>query len=382
MTSSEAANAAIQDRQPVDAPAPPLRLLVLALAALALGIGASRWLESGGDHPVSAYVQVRTTFVTADRVCRVLQHVQAPGERITIGDTLISFADTELEERIATARLEVAALQKELSQREARAKLELAQSEQAADDRICEVQLQAADYRQSRQESEMRRSLLADLLASRQSAMWDNGDQLVKSMLLGLSMPKIELMQTNLQLESYATQTDLLDENIKICEARLESLRSMRCGLCEQIRESCGVSLTTHHLQQAEQNLAQLEERQTQLTVASPAVGQVGVYRSRPGDVLQPGDPIVELLDDSQRYLVAEVPSTRITEFKIGRTTTLTFPGAELRQGRVVRVAPQAGPRNSNDPLADPLVQVEIEPAGRLWPTVPIGTRIEAIADR
>lgn len=380
--SNQVANPVSEDRTSVDAPTPMLRVLGIAVAALVVGVGVARWLESGGQHPVAAYLHVRTSLVTADRHCRVVSLQQPVGERIAAGDPLLTFTDTELEQRVAAVRTQVETLSKQLGQAHATANLELAQSQQDLDDRICQVQLQVADYRQSRHESEMRRSLLADLLASHQTAMWDNGETLVKSLMFQPPWPNRDRIQTVLQLESYATQADLLAANIEICESRLESLRSHRTGLCSQIEESCGVGVTELRLQQTQLELAQLEELQSQLSVASPVQGQVGQYRSRPGAVLQPGDPIVELHDDSQRYLVAQVPSTRIHEFKLGRGVTLSFPGNERRQGRVVRIAPQANARDASDPTGDPQVDVEIEPIGRLWPSVPVGTKIIAVLDR
>lgn len=379
--SSPHARSSAAESSAADAPAAPLRIAVVAVVALGLGIGAARCIESTGKQPVAAYLQVRTTFVTADRPCRVLEQQQEIGERITIGDPLIAYSDTELEQKTESARQKLEMLTKELQQAEARARLELAQCEQEIDDRICQVQLQAADFRHSQHESEMRRSLLADLLASHQTALWDTGESMVKTLLLNQPWPNSERMQTVLQMETYANQADLLAANIEICESRLTSLKGLKTSLPEQIRESCGVSLTALRLEQTRQELERLEARQTELVVTSPAVGQVGVFRSRPGDVLQPGDPIVELLDDSQRYLIAEVPSTRIHEFKPGRTVVLHFPGNERRQGRVSKVAPQAAPRDPSQPGADPLVAVDLEQAGRLWPSVPIGTRIDVIVD-
>ncbi len=382
MSAAQVSSTVAEDVSATDAPTSPMRLLCVGVLALGLGLGAARWLEQGGQRAVSGFVQVRTTFVTAERRCRILHHQQPIGERVTIGDPLVSFADAELEQRVLTAQQHVETLVRELEQAEATAKLELARSEQSLDDRICQIQLQAADYRQSQQESELRRSLLADRLAGHQTAMWDTGESLLKSFVLNEPWPRSERLQTALQLESCAHQSTLLTTNIEICETRLASLRSWKSTLPTQIRESCGVSLTSLRLEQAQQELQRLTSQQESLVVMSPAVGQVGVFSSRPGDVLEPGDPIVELLDDSQRYLAAEVPSTRIHEFKPGRTVTLMFPGQERRQGRVSRVAPQAQPRTGADRNADPLVSVDIEQAGRLWPTVPIGTKIEVLPDQ
>jgi hypothetical protein len=71
----------------------------------------------------------------------------------------------------------------------------------------------------------------------------------------------------------------------------------------------------------------------------------------------------------------------RIHEFPVGKTLALLFPGHEKRQGRVTRIAPQTQPRDHSRPAADSIVMVEVEQAGRLWPTVPIGTRIEVLVE-
>lgn len=380
MHSTQAASTAADAAPVADARTSPVRMLCAGLVALGLGVCASKWLERGGRQAVAGYVQVRTTFVTAERPCRIVSWKQCSGDRVTIGDPLVAFADADLEARLLKSQQLVETLTRELQQAEAMARLEQSRHEQELDDRICAVQLQAADYRQNRQESELKRSLLADLLASHQSAMWDTRETLLKSFVLNEPWSNSERLQTVMQLETYANQAELLSASIEICEARVARLREHRANLPAQIRDACGVSLTSLRLEQAQQELQRLTQLQGAQIVNSPAVGQVGVFRSRPGDVLQPGDPIVEVHDDAKRYLVVEAPSTRINEFKPGRTVTLMFPGAERRQGRVSRIAPQAGPRSS-EPDADPLVEVDVEQAGRLWPTVPIGTKVEVLTE-
>lgn len=364
-----------------DAPTSPLRMLAFALIALVCGGAAAQWLDMGGRRPISAYVQVRTTYVTAERAGRVERVLAPPGTRVTIGADLVEYRDTELEERLTVAERQAEVLAIELRQAEARANLEIAQTEQELEDRICQAKLQAAGYRQDQFESELRHNLLADMLASHQSALWDSGEPILKSVLLSQMWPSQERLQTVLQMESIANQTSLCSENVAICETRVQALQQLRAALPEQVRESCGVSVTRARLEQSNAEIERLREMQSGLKVVSPAVGQVGLYRSRPGDQLRPGDPIVELLDDSQRYLIAEVPSTRIHEFTLGRTVNLQFPGAERRLGRVCKVAPQARPRDPSRADDDPVVEVEIEQAGRLWPTVPIGTRISLLTD-
>ncbi len=186
-------------------------------------------------------------------------------------------------------------------------------------------------------------------------------------------------MATVLQMEAASFEAEIAAAQVRTCQERIESLQSYRQQLPEQIREMCGVELAEARLAQARRQLDQLSMQQSSLRLTSPAVGQVGMFRIRPGDELRAGDPIVELLDDEQRYLVSEVPSQRITEFAVGTEVALIFPGGEQRTGRVVHVAPQALPRDPSRPGADPFVQVEIEQSGRLWPQIPTGSRVEVL---
>lgn len=366
---------------PADAPAAPLRTILFALLALVAGVAVSQWAAVGGRRAVPAFVQVRTVFVTAERDCRVVRLEAATGDRVTIGTPLVALSDSSLEQQLSAGRAQVEMLTRELRQMEARAKLELAQTERDLEHRIGELRLQAAAIRQHKFESELQRNLLADRLASHETALWDTGEALLKSLVLDQKWPRSDRLQTVLQLESCNHLADLYSETLDLCQSRIARLEQHRETVPAQIRESCGVEVTAARLKQAEAEATRLEQLQTELAVYSPAVGQVGEYRRRPGDQLRPGDAIVELLDDSQRYLIAEVPSTQIHTFTPGRTVALVFPGQERRQGRVGKIAPQARPRDASNPLADPVVAVEIEQAGRLWPTVPIGTRIDVFAD-
>ena len=64
------------------------------------------------------------------------------------------------------------------------------------------------------------------------------------------------------------------------------------------------------------------------------------------------------------------------------------LPGAAARVvgdtagvGRVIRVAPQTVPtttRNARDKSVS-LIAVELEPAGKVWPTMPVGTEIRVV---
>ena len=142
-----------------------------------------------------------------------------------------------------------------------------------------------------------------------------------------------------------------------------------------RIREKAGVDVAEERLAEARAELARLQARATQLTIPSTAVGTVGVFRLRPGDNVEPGDAIVEILDDAQRRVVVEVPSDQITGFRIASRVDLSFPGDQALTGRVISIAPQAEPRRA-DRADDAVITVRIEQTGKVWPAVPIGSKV------
>lgn len=353
------------------------RSILWPLAALVTGIGLGQWIDALSPRSIPAYLSVRTTFITAERPGRLIQVQASEGERITEGAPLVTLADSRIEKETGSIGELVDSLRMELQQAESKAAVELAMREQEIDTAICRAQLESAEFLKEKFDHELTRSMLADLLASRESAIWDNGDTLIKDILISQKVPNRDRMATALQMEQASNQADISAAQAEICERRVQSLQGLKAALPKQLRDSCGVAVIEMKLKQAQARLSELNSRSAELVVASPVNGQVGMFRKRAGDELQPGDPIVELLDDTKRYLVAEVPSQRITEFHAGRSVQLTFPGGEIREGRIVHVAPQANPRNPGQLAADPIVQVEIEQVGAFWPTNPIGSRIE-----
>jgi multidrug resistance efflux pump len=353
------------------------RTLLPALLALASGVAAAAWFEHRAASTIHAHLAVRTTFITAERTGRVLRLEAAEGERITPGSPLVVLSDSELESKLRAAEDLVESLTLEARQAKLHADLELAMHQQDLDDSIFLAQVESAGFLKQKYDHELTRSMLADLLSAHESAIWDNGDPLFKEIVLSQRLPSSQRMATVLQMEQASNQAEISAALVEISDQRITTLTKLKESLPARIQESCGVTIAEDRLKQAQADLDQLAARQPEVVVASPACGQVGVFRRHAGDELRPGDPIVELLDDSKRYLIAEVPSQRIHEFAPGHRVTLAFPGGEEREGRIVHIAPQAEPRDLSQRAVDPIVKVEIEQCGRHWPTVPIGSRID-----
>src|SRR5690606_19549970 len=170
--------------------------------------------------------------------------------------------------------------------------------------------------------------------------------------------------------EVCAAQVQLYDEQV----SRLEELNE---ALPQRVRRSAGIDSIEQRLEAARDEREALENVESLSTISSSAIGRVGVFSKRTGDYVAVGEPIVEVLDDSQRFVVLDVSSEKLSGFAVGDELTIIFPGDARRSGRVVRIAPQAVPQGDTSG-AGSIVRVHVEQAGKVWPSVPIGARVDA----
>jgi multidrug resistance efflux pump len=355
-------------------PAPPLRIAVFAGLALISGIAAAWGLTRSSTPTLTGRIEARTTCVTAQRTGIVIELLAREGDRVTLGDPLISLVDGELQAEIARMQSEITTRTSELQQAQALANVDLAWRIKELDTDIADVQLRAADYLKEKFNHELERSMWNDVLAEHETVMFDQGDAVFKSIVLKSRLPSEQRLNVALRAETASNAVEVSAAQVQICDQRLATLQQLKLDLPQQIRDKAGVGVAEQRLAESQAELERLRARETQLTIESPAVGTVGVFRRRPGDQLRPGDPIVELLDDAQRWLVIDVPSTQITRFEPDVKLIVTFPGNQTREGRVVHIAPQARPVTQG---ADAVVSVRAEQSGRLWPTVPIRSQVE-----
>lgn len=355
------------------------KIAVFCCLALVAGVCATRWFYAHKTSPLAGYLEVRTTYVNGNCNGRILRLLADEGASVSIGDPLIVFEDDQLEKSIQLVTHRIETLNSELRQAEALAELQTSGRMQEVDEKIYLVEMKTAEYVKDKFDLELRKTMLADVLTSHENAIWDMGDPVLQHLSTKQKWPNHDRMATIVEIEAIENRREIVEALVEISENRIDNLRHTKAGLPEQIARSCGVDVSKLQLEQARKELATLEANREQLTVKSTAVGNVGVFQRRVGDLIRQGDPLVELLDDSKRYIRVEVPSARITEFVPGKTIVLQFPGKVTREGRVTKVAPQAE-RRKQLYGEDSIVEVEVEQAGRLWPAVPIGSRVQVVS--
>ncbi|RLS40330.1 MAG: HlyD family efflux transporter periplasmic adaptor subunit [Planctomycetota bacterium] len=355
----------------------PLRTLAICLASLLAGAAVAVWFERHGEVRFAAYLETHTTPVTAEHPGRVEALAKSEGDRITIGDPLLNLTDSQLMREIQLQKDEVARTEIQLNQCLAEADLDLQWRTNDLDDKIIDYQLRSAGYLKEKYDFELQKSMLADMLSSNLTAALPDPESLIGSLMVEDRLPRVEEMTTALKLETVSNATDVSSAQVEICEQQLKRLEQVKQSLPATVRRRAGVDAAEATLARAKVMLEQTEGRRTELTVASTAVGKVGVYRVKVGDHVQPGQTIVELLDDARRFLRVEVPSSKISELKVAQNVDITFPGGGKRTGRIQMIAPQAIPTDPNSHGAESLILVRVEQTGELWPDLPVGTRVD-----
>ncbi len=359
-------------------PAPPGRIVLFALLALGAGTALAYGLKCSRHPQCLGYLAARTTYVTSDREGTLAEFSVAEGDEVGLDDALVLLSNSALTDQIAQKNQEIALLKSELKRSLAEAELELDWRLRTVNTEICDIQLRSAGYLKERYNYQLRRTMLADVLQGESIVMADGEDTFYESIVLGGKLPTVERATTMLELEAAANNAEVSATQVEICDLQIKRLNELRDRLPAQIQRSLGVDVAEARVTQAEQELALLEQSEARLTIASPAIGRVGVFQVKRGDHLEPGTPIVELLDSSQRFLVVHVPSQQITNYTIDTRVRLIFPGRQNREGRVYSIAPQALPQH-DVPVEvghDAPVAVLVEQVGAVWPDVPMGARV------
>ncbi|MCA9080047.1 MAG: efflux RND transporter periplasmic adaptor subunit [Planctomycetaceae bacterium] len=359
-------------------PAPPGRLILFGLLALLAGTAVAVGLRCPRHPQVAGYLASRTTHVISDRDGTVLEFSVREGEDVGLDTPLIQLSDQELADRIAQQEQTVATLQRELDRCLAEADLEVEWRLRELNADLCDIQLRSAGFLKDRYNHQLRHTMLADLLQGNSIVMNDGGDSLFESVIIGQSLGQTDRITSMLELEAAANSAEVSAAQVEICESQIKQLTDLKGRIPDQVRKSAGVDVAQARMDQAEEELAQLKQRESRLTICSPAIGRAGVFQVRRGDHVAVGTPIVELLDSSERYLVAHVPSQQIAAYEIGTRVRLIFPGSEYREGRVYNIAPQANPHSEQlmTVNTDAAVTILIEQMGEVWPDVPIGSRV------
>jgi len=102
------------------------------------------------------------------------------------------------------------------------------------------------------------------------------------------------------------------------------------------------VASTRGQLSNAEAQLKEAEVRLGYTKIYAPVSGTVSVRAAREGEVLNPGSPIVTIVDLSDTWVRAAIPETQADHIGLGDTLRVRLPGGSIVSGKVFFKAAEA----------------------------------------
>lgn len=169
---------------------------------------------------------------------------------------------------------------------------------------------------------------------------------------------------------------DPIIDSLQSEQTRLEAVKT---SLPTTVGEALGMTALKTHLEDQSATLEKMKSVSRDVVVESPVYGVVGQVRFRKGDDLPAGEIMLRILHTDRRYIVVHLPTRRVHEMEPGHEVELLFPGNEAYRGQVVDKAMVADSTAEN---GETLAAVRIEPVGRVWPTVPVGSQVDVISLR
>lgn len=160
-------------------------------------------------------------------------------------------------------------------------------------------------------------------------------------------------------------------------QARLESLRE---GLSSTVEDAIGVTNVKAQYLEARAQLENLKAASREVKVQSPVYGIVGQVRYRKGDDMPEGEIMLRILHTDRRYVMVYLPTRRVNEMSAGQEVELRFPGNHEYRGQVIEMPLMAD--SSTATSGESMAAVRIEPVGKVWPAVPVGSQVDVISLR
>jgi multidrug resistance efflux pump len=352
------------------------RTLIMVGLALATGIWLTGRLEQRTGKSFAGRLQARMITIGSDNPARLKEIRVKTGQRVAAGDPLLVLETLQRQSELLRRKQELARREQEVQQVKAAADLELHWRRRELQAEIFQTQLRLASLRQEKLQMDVEQVAWREQL-SVHGVFSDDVSEAPFFRLISDSAHAIpeERVRAILKEDAAATAAEALASQISLCERRLEQLRILDQSLDRQIRQAHGIDAAEERCRLAAEALAAEETSQLSTTVTSPSYGLIGVFRKQPGDLVEPGETLVQILDDDRRSIEVEVPSWALVHFSAGKTVHLGFPGGDRRTGIVSSIPPQTS-RPDADATGDVPVRLTIEPSGKLWPMTPIGSRV------
>jgi len=141
-----------------------------------------------------------------------------------------------------------------------------------------------------------------------------------------------ESVQADANLKAQQAAVKALQDQVTAAQADLDSAIA---NTHQAHAAQSTVASTRAQLLNAEAQLKQAEVRLGYTKIYAPVTGTVSVRAAREGEYLNPGQPIVTIVDFTDTWVRAAIPETNADHIGIGDTLRIRLPGGTVTSGKV-----------------------------------------------
>jgi multidrug resistance efflux pump len=228
---------------------------------------------------------------------------------------------------------------------------ELEAQKRAAEATLASLQSQVAASRSN--ETMMRGSTTSDV-ANAEARLQSTHSQLAEAQAT-LEQTKLDTQRTvSLNDQGIASQQDRdrALATLKSQQAHVKSLQDMVKSAEQDLNSAKAktnqasaaestTAATRSQMINTQALLAQAETRLGYTKVYAPVAGTVSVRAAREGEVVNPGQAIVTIVDYNDTWVYAAIPETYAARVPMGDKLKVRLPGGEMMQGEVIFKAPE-----------------------------------------
>jgi len=127
------------------------------------------------------------------------------------------------------------------------------------------------------------------------------------------------------------------------------SLSAARTAPQQLVATRARAEAAAARVQQARAHVAMAEQNLKYATLVAPTRGVVGRKSVEPGQVLQPGQPVMSLVNLDELWIVANFKETQLEHMRVGQSVEFSVDaiGGRTYKGRIESIAPATGSRFS-----------------------------------
>jgi membrane fusion protein (multidrug efflux system) len=351
---------------------PRLRIIAGVVLLVAIGIGVWWWMTRGHESTDDAQVDAYVTPIASRVGGTILRVAVADNQQVEAGAVLVEIDPRDYQVALERARAELANAQAELAVARANVPISSTETENNVAAAKGGVDRAAAGIVEAQHGLEAAKARLSTTQARKReldaTAARDAKDvERLKGLLAKDEIPQQQFDTALAQAESSKAAADSAgaqvleaEAAIKGAESRLVSAQGGQVVANAELRTAqtapeqmavtrARAAAAEARVKQAEALVKQAELNLEYTTVKAPFKGTVSRKTVQPGQVVQPGQPLMTIIAVDQIWITANFKETQLENMRPGQKAVIdvdAYGGKEF-SGKVETIAPATGARFS-----------------------------------